>query len=87
MYTKPKVDVLKYRNEYFLQFYSHFNLRKTTDHNVTQIEPYRSLGRLFSVFLVMGFGSFVYFPVENIRVIKFFRFSYGLDFQSVHYLA
>ena len=28
----------------------------------------------------------MYFPVESTRMKMFFRFSFGLDFQSIHYL-
>ena len=32
-------------------FCSHFNLERSTDHNMTKIEPYLSLRKLFSAFL------------------------------------
>ena len=93
----PKVDVLNHRNHYFLKFCSHFNLGRTTNHNMIKIEPYLRLRRLFSAFLVMLFASkcyrffFCYVCVFSGRKYEdgnvFPVLSFGLDSHSIHNLS
>ena len=88
LYTKPSMSK-SIKTNISSSSCSHFNLGRTTDHNMTKIESYQSLRRLFSAFLTIVFASrshrfFLLCLCISGRKYKndnvFFRCSFGINF-------